>query len=56
MKKKVMSNLLGLVGARKKVRCKMKKKVMSNLLGLIEAKKKSDMWDEENGDDQPDTS
>ena len=40
MKKKVMSNLLGLVEARKKVRCEMKKKVMSNLLGLVGARKK----------------
>ena len=48
--------MIGLVEARKKVRCDMKKKVISNLLGLIEAKKKSDMWDEENGDKQLDRS
>ena len=40
MKKKVMSNLLGLVGARKKVRCEMKRMVMTNLIGLVEARKK----------------
>ena len=40
MKIKVMSNLIGLVEARKKVRCEMKKKVMSNLIGLEEARKK----------------